>query len=37
MSVFNEEDGQTVRSLGMTMVGFVVLTVALVCLALVMT
>ena len=34
MSVFNEEDGQIVRSLAMTSAGFVSLTVGLVLIAL---
>ena len=33
MSVFNEEDTQTVKLLGMTAAGLVVLTVALIILA----
>lgn len=33
MSVFNADDSQTVRMLGMTMVGFLVLTVALIGIA----
>jgi len=37
MSVFDEDDSQTVRSLAMTFVGFSVLTVALIILATVIT
>ncbi len=33
MSTFNEEDNQTIRTLGWTMVGFVALTVFLIVLA----
>lgn len=37
MSVFSEEDGQTVRSLGMTFVGFIALTVILIVMAVAIT
>jgi hypothetical protein len=37
MSVFDEEDGQTVRALGLTMAGFLLLTVVLISLALIIT
>lgn len=37
MSVFDEEDGQTVKSLGMTMAGFLILTVVLIILAVIIT
>tara|TARA_R110002072_G_scaffold20841_4_gene75185 strand:- start:4091 stop:4204 length:114 start_codon:yes stop_codon:yes gene_type:complete len=37
MSVFNEEDSQTVRSLAMTFGGFIGLTVVLIVLAIVIT
>ena len=33
MSTFNEEDNQTIRSLGLTMAGFLALTVFLIVLA----
>jgi len=33
MSVFNEQDTQTIRNLAMTFAGFIVLTVALIILA----
>lgn len=33
MSTFNEEDSQTIRSLGLTMAGFLALTVFLIVLA----
>lgn len=37
MSVFDEEDSQTVRSLAMTFAGFITLTVALIVLAIFIT
>ncbi len=37
MSVFNEEDQQTVKTIGMWAAGFAALTVALIILALVVT
>ena len=37
MSVFNEDDQHTVRSLGLTVVGFLALTVTLILLAYFMT
>lgn len=37
MAVFNEEDGRTVKTLGLTMAGFAVLTVSLIILALLVT
>ncbi|MFT4677883.1 MAG: hypothetical protein ACJAX5_001553 [Patiriisocius sp.] len=37
MSVFDDEDSQTVRSLGMTFVGFSALTIVLIVLAIAIT
>ena len=37
MAVFDDEDGQTVKSLGMTFMGFIALTVGLIILAIAIT